>query len=202
MATKDEEKLTVIYFPISARGQFVTDTLDIIGKKYELKTIQHKDWEAEKLNTPFGVLPVLDVDGKKIGGSLVIARFVAERYGKSTLHQESDPFISALYEGQADICNEILVKLFSYSFAKEGDKVKKCEEFVSYSKDKLSFLEKSISPGGVFQGKDGKLTWSEIVINSLLRDIKKYYEKHEEVLSQFPNLSALFNNVSKLLPKD
>lgn len=200
MATIDEEKLTVFYFPMSARGQFITDVLDIIGKKYELKTIQFKDWEAEKVNTPFGVLPVLDVDGKKIGGSVVIARFVAERFGKSKLHQESDPFISALYEGQADMCNDILVKLFSFVFAKEENKVAKGEEFVSFAKDKLHFLEKSINSGGVFQGKDGMLTWSEIVISSLLKDIKKHYEKHDEVLSQFPNLIALCNEVAKLLP--
>ena len=201
MATFEEEKVTVTYFPVSARGQFVTDILDIIGRKYELNTIKNEDWGVEKQNTPFGALPVLDVDGKKIGGSLVIARFVAERYGKSKLHQESDPFISALYEGQADICNDILVKLFSCIFAKEADKAVKDKEFVSYANDKLSFLEKSIHSGGVFQGKDGKLTWSEIVINSLLRDIKKFYEKHDEIFGQFPNLSALCDNVCKLLPE-
>ncbi|KAI6655971.1 hypothetical protein LOD99_1716 [Oopsacas minuta] len=198
----ENEKITLTYFQeISARGQFVTAILDIIGRKYELKSIPHGKWETEKLNTPFGVLPVLDVDGKKIGGTVTIARFVAERYGKGKLDQESDPFISAYYEGQADISNEILVKLYTYSFAKEEEKEDKRKAFESYAKDKLSFLEKSIKPGGSFQGKEGKLTWSEIVISSLLRDIRSVYPNHEEVLKEFPNLRAMCENICRLLPK-
>lgn len=33
-------------------------------------------------DTPWGTLPFLEVDGKRIGGSPVIARFLSERFGK------------------------------------------------------------------------------------------------------------------------
>ena len=201
MASVDNEKLVVSYFPIPARGQMVTTVLDIIGKEYELKTIPFDQWEAEREHTPFGLLPVLEVDGKKIGGTIIIARFVAERYGKDKIDQESDPFVSAFYEGQADLANEIILKLYSYVVAKEEEKGEKEKTFLSYAKKHLVFLEKSIKPGGVFQGKEGKITWSEIVISSLLRDIRKEYPKGEEVLKEFPNLNAMCENVCKLRPK-
>ena len=200
MASVDNEKLVVSYFPLSARGQMVTSVLDIIGKEYEMKIISFDQWAAAKEHTPFGVLPVLDVDGKKIGGTIVIARFVAERYGKDKIDQESDPFVSAFYEGQADIANEILVKLYTFVFAKEELKEEKEQTLLKYAKEHLGFLEKSIKPGGVFQGKEGKITWSEIVISSLLRDIKKLYPNSEEILKKTPNLNAMCENVCKLLP--
>ena len=201
MAGVDKEKLVVTYFPASARGQMVTSVLDIIEKEYELKTITFEQWGAEKEHTPFGVLPVLDVDGKKIGGTTIIARFVAERYGKDKIDQEADPFVSAFYEGQADIANEVLAKLFGFVFAKEELKEEKEKALLSYAKKHLGFLERSIKSGGVFQGKEGKVTWSEIVISSLLRDMRKLYPNSEEILKDTPNLNAMCESVCKLLPQ-
>ena len=38
-------------------------------------------WLAFKPKSPYGVLPMLEVDGKLYGGTLPIVRYVAEQYG-------------------------------------------------------------------------------------------------------------------------
>ena len=40
-------------------------------------------------DTPWGTMPFLEVDGKRIGGSPVIARFLAERFGGCCRHAPS-----------------------------------------------------------------------------------------------------------------
>lgn len=40
-------------------------------------------------DTPWGTMPFLEVDGKRIGGSPVIARFLAERFGRCCRHVPS-----------------------------------------------------------------------------------------------------------------
>ena len=94
MAEIENEKLTVSYFPLTARGELVISVLNVIGKHYGMNVIQFEEWGKERQNSPFGFVPYIEVDGKKIGGTLTIARFVAERYGKGRIDQESDPFVA------------------------------------------------------------------------------------------------------------
>ena len=51
------------------------------GVKYEDKRVDKEEWGQLKPSTPTGALPLLEVDGKQITGSVVINRFLAERFG-------------------------------------------------------------------------------------------------------------------------
>ena len=51
------------------------------GVEYEDVRVDHGDWPALKPTMPFGVVPVLEVDGKQLGSSMTIARYLAETYG-------------------------------------------------------------------------------------------------------------------------
>ena len=55
------------------------------------------DWEHRKAHTPFGALPVLEVDGQKLAQSNAINRYV----GKITDLYPSDPW-------QAALCDEVM----------------------------------------------------------------------------------------------
>ena len=196
-----DDKITIVYFGNIARGQMITSVLDIVGKEYELKVIKDEDIKKEKPLSLYGQFPYIEVNGKKLGGTLACARFVAEKYGKDIIDQETDPYITAYREGQADLANGFIDKLFEYHFASEAKKPEMEKIFVDYAKDKFPFLDKAIGQGGVFQGKDGKITWPEIVLCSVLREIKKFYPKHEDLFKDVPNLTAFCENACKLLPK-
>ena len=57
---------------------------------YEDNRIQRENWPAMKKETPFHILPILEVDGQVIGQSNAIGRFLAKRfnlYGNDDIEQ-------------------------------------------------------------------------------------------------------------------
>jgi glutathione S-transferase len=49
---------------------------------YEDKRIPREEWPTMKPNTPLGQMPVLEVDGKMLGQSVAIARYLARTHRK------------------------------------------------------------------------------------------------------------------------
>ncbi|XP_078702031.1 hematopoietic prostaglandin D synthase-like [Branchiostoma floridae x Branchiostoma belcheri] len=74
-------KLT--YFNGRGRGETIRLLFAAGGIKYEDVRIEGAQWPALKPNTPFGHLPILEVDGVTLSESATIARFVAKMAGRS-----------------------------------------------------------------------------------------------------------------------
>ncbi|KAK2712883.1 hypothetical protein QYM36_011548 [Artemia franciscana] len=70
-------KLT--YFNLRAKGEPIRLILAYGNIQYEDNRIEFSDWPALKPKTPFGQLPVLEVDGKPLAQSNAIARFLAKQ---------------------------------------------------------------------------------------------------------------------------
>ena len=49
--------------------------------EYEDVRLEGEKWKEMKPSMPFEVMPVLEVDGKKIGSSMIIGRYLGEKYG-------------------------------------------------------------------------------------------------------------------------
>ncbi|XP_059143165.1 uncharacterized protein LOC131930614 [Physella acuta] len=80
--------MKLIYFDARGRAEISRLLLAAAGKEYEDVRLPRDQWTAEKPNTPFGQLPVLEVKGKRFGQSLAIAMFLARKlgfYGKDEL---------------------------------------------------------------------------------------------------------------------
>merc|ERR1711909_248817 len=77
------------------------------GVEYEDCRIAREDWAQLKTSLPLGQLPVLTVEGKTIGQSITIARYLAKRFGlagKTDLAAaEADQAVDAL----TDLMNNI-----------------------------------------------------------------------------------------------
>merc|ERR1711915_292409 len=81
--TMTDIKLT--YFDLRARAEPCRLLLAYAGAKYEDKRIpapwgDMAPWTALKPNTPWGQLPILEIDGEVIGQSMACARFLARKY--------------------------------------------------------------------------------------------------------------------------
>ena len=117
------------------------------GVPYEDKRIENKDWPELKPNTPFGVLPVLEIDGKQLGDSIVIARYLGEEFGLAGSNAFENAEISAI----ADWIGE-WVKTIS-----EKDETKKGELQDTFGKEVIKkfndILEKKVSPEGWLYGR-------------------------------------------------
>jgi glutathione S-transferase len=91
-------KLKLTYFDFhGGRGEPARLALSIGGIPFEDNRVAPSDWPASKPGTPFGALPVLEVDGQTLAQSNAINRYV----GKLADLYPSDAW-------QAALCDEVM----------------------------------------------------------------------------------------------
>jgi glutathione S-transferase len=91
-------KMKLTYFDFhGGRGEPARLALSIGGIVFEDDRVAPSDWERRKGDTPFGALPVLEVDGQIVAQSNAINRYA----GKLAALYPSDPW-------QAALCDEAI----------------------------------------------------------------------------------------------
>lgn len=189
-------KLT--YFNGRGRAEIVRLVFAAAGVEYEDVRIEKEQWPALKPSTPFGQVPVFEVDGVKLCQSNAIARLLARRFnlaGKTDLDQARADMLIDCYE---DTVKPILAFFFEQDETKKAAAQKKfLEEQLPVS---LASLEKLLTENnggnGYFVG-DG-LTWADLGL--LVTDGWLKLAGAGEQIGKYPKLSALLERV-KNLPK-
>jgi len=83
VAKHDETKLKLTYFNIPARAEAIRLALYLGGVPFEDIRVEFKDWPAKKLTTPFGHMPLLEVDGLEFCEILNLLEYAGEMGGLS-----------------------------------------------------------------------------------------------------------------------
>lgn len=112
-------KLT--YFDSRGRAEPIRYIFAQAGVEYEDIRIKGEDFPKLKESTPFGQLPMLEVDGKKLGGSGPIIRLLAERFGLAG----SNDVENAELDSFQDFLNDFSSKVSLFFF--EKDEARKAE---------------------------------------------------------------------------
>src|SRR5260370_35241359 len=101
-------KLKLTYFDFhGGRGEPARLALSIAGIPFEDDRVLGADWARRKPSTPFGSLPVLEVDGAIVTQSNGINRYV----GKLADRYPSDPWQAALCDGAMEAGEDITSKV-------------------------------------------------------------------------------------------
>ena len=101
-------KLKLTYFDFhGGRGEPARLALSIGGIPFEDDRVPPSDWERRKPHTPFGALPVLEVDGQTLAQSNAINRYV----GKLTDLYPTDAWQAALCDEVMEAVEDISTKL-------------------------------------------------------------------------------------------
>ena len=101
-------KLKLTYFDFhGGRGEPARLALSIGGIPFEDDRVQSTDWERRKADTPFGALPLLEVDGQILAQSNAINRYV----GKLAKLYPSDPWQAALCDEAMEAVEDITTKI-------------------------------------------------------------------------------------------
>ncbi len=112
-------KLKLTYFDFhGGRGEPARLALSIGGIAFEDDRIQPVDWERRKADTPFGALPVLEVEGQTVAQSNAINRYV----GKLADLYPSDPWQAALCDEAMEAVEDITTKIGATFFLPEEQK--------------------------------------------------------------------------------
>jgi glutathione S-transferase len=118
-------KLKLTYFDFhGGRGEPARLALSIGGVPFEDDRVAPSDWPARKANTPFGALPVLEVDEQTLSESNAINRYV----GKLANLYPSDAWQAALCDEVMEAVEDIGSKIGATLFLPEEEKKVKRKE--------------------------------------------------------------------------
>ena len=179
----------LIYFNLRARGEVARLIFAQAGVDYEDKRIpQSQEWLELKPNTPTGVLPILEVDGKQLTGNLVIQRFLAERLGLAGTNDVENAEIAGIVDVLEDFWNSMLKAHFERDAEK---KAKAQEKFVEEEIPKYwgvidKMAEKNNSAEGWIYGN--KPTYADLGVFHMVDFVLKAVPTF---LSDFPHVAKI-----------
>ena len=114
MASIDKPK--IYYFDEKGRTEVSRLVFVIIGNEFEDTRFNSEQWiDKYKAESHLGTAPFYEEGGAKIGGSLGIVRYVADKHGFGS----SNPFESAFLESLSDAIFDLGTKLYPFMFGPE-----------------------------------------------------------------------------------
>ena len=155
-------KLKLVYFDIDgARGEAARLAMVIGRVPFEDDRVKFADWESRKPSTPFGALPVVELDGQSVAQSNGINRYV----GKLAGLYPSDAWQAALCDEAMDAVEEIATRVWSTMPLPAAEKKVQRESLaagpLSYSLDRLQ--RRLVAQGGQYFA-DSRLTVADLKV--------------------------------------
>jgi len=163
-------KLKLSYFDFhGGRGEPARLALSMGDIPFEDDRIPFADWEQRKKKTPFGALPVLEVDGQTIAQANAINCYV----GKLTNLYPSDPWQAALCQEAMGAVEDIFIKIVPTMFLPEEEKKAQrkalAEGPIPFY---LTQLQKRLEAHGGRYFADDRLTVADLKVFTFIRQLK------------------------------
>ncbi|KAH7716781.1 glutathione S-transferase [Aphelenchoides avenae] len=159
----------LVYF--DGRGAAETSRLLFAheGAEYEDVRITQEEWANKKSEAPFGKLPWLEVDGKKLPESHAINRYLARKFGLAGKDEWEQAWVDAIADLIKDLGTETSGFIMVAFGFKEGDKDKLRKDVFDPAVERVfALLEKFIKESGSgFLVKSG-YTWVDFLVAEML----------------------------------
>jgi len=163
-------KLKLVYFDIhGARGEAARLAMVIGRVPFEDDRVKFADWEGRKPSTPFGALPVLELDGQTVAQSNGINRYV----GKLAGLYPSDAWQAALCDEAMDAVEEIATRVWSTMSLPAAEKKAQRESLAAGSLScSLDRLQRRLFAHGGEYFADGRLTVADLKVFVWIRHLR------------------------------
>ena len=120
------------------------------GVPYEDVRLSKEEWAEFKPKTPYGVMPVLEIDGKLYGGSGPIERYLAEQYGLAGSNALENFELSTIYDVTQDLIIRMMILHLEKEDARKAELKKELDE--THLPKYLGILNKVITDNGSADG--------------------------------------------------
>ena len=163
----------ISYFDVRGYGEIVRLMLQYANQKYEDVRISHEEWPKFKPTTPFGKVPVLEVDGKPLAESYAITRYLAREYGLAGKDSWEQAKVDEIAEFHKDFVNEVAPFVRAYFEFVPGNKEQlRNEVFVpAVAKTFPVYVRVLKESGSGFFVKSG-LTWIDFMVSEYFTTLK------------------------------
>lgn len=183
-------KLTYFDFPKS-RGEECRLALHLAGVEFEDARVALSDWPTLKESTPFGGLPILEVEGK---GALTQSNAILMYIGREHGLHPTDPWEAARHEQLMCAAEDLRHKVFAvFAIQDENENIKARKELAS---GPLQVWGRSIEPllgDGPFVAGD-QVGVADIKLYTIVHWFASGGVDHvpTDVLGAFPRLTGLY----------
>ncbi|CAI2332168.1 unnamed protein product [Caenorhabditis sp. 36 PRJEB53466] len=181
------------YLELRGLAEPARQILAYAGEVFEDVRIERKDWPALKSKMPFGTVPVLHVDGKPLGQSHAIARYLARQFGLAGQNAWEEAQVNSI----ADLVKDYQLEIRPFFLVKagfgDGDVEKLYREgFVPAFKKHYTFLTNALKANGSGFLVGDSLTWVDLVVAQQTSDVlatkNSLLGGRAELLDEFPEL--------------
>uniref|UniRef100_A0A914EER2 glutathione transferase n=1 Tax=Acrobeloides nanus TaxID=290746 RepID=A0A914EER2_9BILA len=198
----------LMYFPVRGLGEMARLILHYANVPYEDKHISFEEWPNMKTTTPFGQLPILEVDGKPLAQSFAIARFLAREHGLAGKDDWESAQLDAIADFMKDVATECRPYFMALMGRGEGDKDELYNTVFKTSMEKnMPVLEKLLKESGSgFFAKSG-VSWVDFYIANFMETFEelgpsvmsayKDLLKHKETVYALPQLKKYLESRPK-----
>ncbi|KAF0286840.1 Glutathione S-transferase [Amphibalanus amphitrite] len=182
--------LKLVYFDGKGRGEPIRWILAAGGQAFEQEKFGFEEWPAKKPTTPYGSVPLLEVDGEPLCQTLAIARYAGTIGGLVS----TDPFKNALGDEAADTMAELCSTFFSTMFEKDAEK--------KAADEKKLFEETMPKIFGLWESRMStkfltadKPIWQDVFLGHWL---SRFAEINPQLIAKYPKLTALKDAVLQI----
>ncbi|EZA51026.1 hypothetical protein DMN91_003166 [Ooceraea biroi] len=197
-------KLT--YFPVKALGEPIRFLFSYAGIDFIDDRFDREDWPKLKTTMPFGQVPVLEVDGKKINQSVAICRYLAKQCGLAGKNDWEALEIDVAVDNIHDLRSKIALFHYESNEAVKAEKRRMVDEQVPFYLSRLNDQVKK--NGGYFVG--GALSWADLTFVAILdylnfmmgKDIIEPYDSLKQLKQKVLEIPAIKSWVAKRPPTD
>lgn len=165
------KSIKLIYFDARGRAEVSRLLLAAAGKQYDDVRLARDSWSAEKPNTPFGQLPVLELDGKRYAQSRAIEAYLARELGLYGQTNVESLAIDQVVQLSADFGTALSRTHRERDEAKKAELLKNVKE-VEVPKF-LAFFEKLLRENGTGFFVGSSLTLADVVVFDQIESLVK-----------------------------
>ncbi|XP_032519385.2 glutathione S-transferase 2-like [Danaus plexippus] len=188
------ENVKVIYFPLKGMAEGIRLILAHNGQEFEDVRIPHEEWPAMKPNTPFGQLPILEINGKQYAQTSAIVRYLGRKYGLGGNNVDEDFEI----DQNMEFFNDLRSKGSALFYEKDEKRKAALREDLqkNYYPTALAKLNDIIAQNNGHLAL-GRLTWADFMFAGIY-DSMKYIMQIPDIDEKYPMLVKLQQKVLSL----
>jgi len=179
-SNQSNQHYTLTYFDSRGRAEQLRLLFSECGVPFHDVRIPREDWTKLKPTTPTGVLPMLDLNGYKLGESVAQLVFVAKNHSRWP-HNAANEALALMVIGVAEDLRKV------YAAAKyDADKSLKTGQMLELLEAKLPFMEKLLERDGFFV--EARFTAADVSLWDILDQIVYFENSAEDVINQFQHI--------------
>ncbi|GMT14032.1 hypothetical protein PFISCL1PPCAC_5329, partial [Pristionchus fissidentatus] len=184
------------YFPIRGLGEAPRQIFALAGVEFENIGISDDTWETFQKKTPFGQMPLLEVDGKQIPQSFAICRYIASQHGLAGKTPFEAAWVDALADQYKDFNNDFKKFFYVQLGFEEGDKEEYKQKHGIPARDKFfPLIVKQLKDNGSGFLVGSSTTWVDILIaeavSRIADNVPGFFDNYPEIIAHQQKIHSI-----------